>query len=41
LDEWKGLRGILFLLRTGIRWEFLPKELGFRSGMACRHTLAE
>jgi transposase len=27
--------GILFVLYTGIRWEFLPQELGFGSGMTC------
>jgi transposase len=26
---------------TGIRWEFLPKELGFGSGMTCWRRLAE
>ena len=29
------LCGILFVLCTGIRWEFLPQELGFGSGMTC------
>jgi transposase len=29
------LCGILFVLYTGIRWEFLPQELGFGSGMTC------
>jgi transposase len=27
LDDRKVLGGILFVLHTGIRWEFLPKEL--------------
>ena len=31
----KVLRGILFVLYTGIRREFLPQELGFGSGMTC------
>jgi transposase len=32
LDSRKVLCGILFVLYTGIRWEFLPQELGFGSG---------
>ncbi|RLV78410.1 transposase [Streptomyces rapamycinicus NRRL 5491] len=34
-------QGILFVLRTGIAWEHLPRELGFGSGTACRRRLAE
>jgi transposase len=35
----KVLCGILFVLYTGIPWEFLPQELGFGSGMTCwRHS---
>ena len=33
LDDRKVLSGILFVLHTGIPWEFLPQELGFGSGM--------
>lgn len=33
LDSRKVLCGILFVLHTGIRWEFPPHELGFGSGM--------
>jgi len=29
------LQGILYVLHTGIGWEDLPQELGFRSGMTC------
>jgi transposase len=29
------LCGILFVLHTGIQWEYLPQELGFGSGMTC------
>lgn len=29
------LRGILYVLHTGIQWKHLPKELGFCSGMTC------
>lgn len=30
----QALCGILFVLDTGIQWEYLPQELGFGSGMA-------
>lgn len=39
LDSRKALCGILFVLYTGIRWEFLPQELGFGSGMTCWRRL--
>ena len=29
------LRGIVFVLRSGIPWEMLPRELGCGSGMTC------
>jgi transposase len=32
---------ILFVLYTGIRWEFLPQELGFGSGMTCWRRLRD
>jgi transposase len=35
LEHRKVLTGILFVLRTGIPWEYLPKELGCGSGMSC------
>ena len=35
------LSGILFVLHTGIQWEFLPQELGFGSGMTCWRRLEE
>lgn len=41
LDNRKVLCGILFVLYTGIRWEFLPQELGFGSGMTCWRRLEE
>src|SRR4029453_14294146 len=41
LDDRKVLSGILFVLYTGIQWEFLPQELGFGSGMTCWRRLAE
>jgi transposase len=41
LDNRKVLCGILFVLHTGIRWEFLPQELGFGSGMTCWRRLRD
>ena len=35
LDDRKVLCGILFVLYTGIPWEFLPQQLRFGSGMTC------
>ena len=33
LDDRKVLTGIVFVLKTGIQWEDLPRELGCGSGM--------
>jgi transposase len=41
LDDRKALCGILFVLYTGIPWEFLPQELGFGSGMTCWRRLRD
>jgi transposase len=41
LDDRKVLSGILFVLYTGIRWEFLPQELGFGSGSTCWRRLRD
>jgi transposase len=35
------LTGILFVLRTGIPWEYLPQELGCGSGMTCWRRLRD
>ena len=35
------LTGILFVLRRGIPWEYLPRELGCSSGMNCWRRLHE
>jgi transposase len=35
------LRGIMFVLRGGIPWEMLPKELGCGSGMTCWRRLRD
>lgn len=35
------LRGVLFVLRTGIPWEYLPREMGCGSGMTCWRRLRD
>jgi transposase len=34
-------RRILFVLRTGIGWEYLPQEMGCGSGMTCWRRLRD
>ena len=41
LDDRRVLCGMLFVLYTGIPWEFLPQELGFGSGMTCWRRLRD
>jgi transposase len=41
LDNRKTLTGILFVLRTGIGWEYLPQEMGCGSGMTCWRRLRD
>ncbi len=41
LGDREALRGILFVLYTGIAWRHLPLELGFGSGATCRRRLDE
>jgi len=36
-----ALRGIIFVLKTGIPWEDLPQEMGCGSGMTCWRRLHE
>ena len=36
-----ALTGILFVLKTGIPWEYLPKEMGCGSGMSCWRRLRD
>ena len=36
-----ALRGVLFVLRTGIPWEYLPREMGCGSGMTCWRRLRD
>jgi transposase len=37
----RALTGILFVLRTGIPWEMLPKEMGCGSGVSCWRRLRD
>jgi transposase len=41
LGNRRVLPGILFVLFTGIPWEFLPQELGSGSGMTCWRRLRD
>jgi len=41
IDDRRVFCGILFVLYTGIRWEWLPAELGFGSGITCWRRLEE
>lgn len=36
-----ALTGILFVLKTGIPWEYLPQEMGCGSGMTCWRRLRD
>ena len=39
LDNRKALCAILFVLKTGLPWEYLPQELGWGSGMTAWRRL--
>src|SRR5438105_6900071 len=41
VDDRRALSGILFVLKTGIPWEYLPQEMGCGSGMTCWRRLRE
>ena len=41
IDDRKVLTGILFVLRTGIPWEYLQQEMGCGSGVTCWRRLRE
>ncbi len=41
LDDRRALAGIVFVLRTGIPWEYLPREMGCGSGMICWRRLRD
>ena len=36
-----ALAGIIFVLKTGIPWEYLPRELGCGSGVTCWRRLRD
>jgi len=41
VSDRQALTGILFVLRTGCPWEYLPRELGCGSGMTCWRRLRD
>ncbi|KOX53171.1 transposase [Streptomyces sp. NRRL F-7442] len=41
LPDREVLCGILYVLHTGIQWEYLPQHLGFGSGMTCWRRLRD
>ena len=41
IENRKALTGILFVLKTGIPWEDLPRELGCGRGMTCWRRLRD
>ena len=41
IDNRKALTGVLFVLKTGIGWEYLPQEMGCGSGMTCWRRLRD
>ena len=41
IDDRAALTGIVFVLKSGIPWEMLPKEMGCGSGMTCWRRLNE
>jgi transposase len=40
-DDRKTLTGIIFILKTGIPWEYLPQEMGCGCGMTCWRRLRD
>ena len=41
VEDRAALTGILFVLKTGIPWEYLPQEMGCGSGMTCWRRLRD
>ena len=41
IDDRRALIGILFVLKTGVPWEDLPREMGCGSGMTCWRRLRD
>lgn len=40
-DDRKVLAGVIFVLRTGVPWEYLPPEMGCGCGMTCWRRLRD
>jgi transposase len=40
-DDRAALSGLLFVLKSGIPWEMLPREMGCGSGMTCWRRLRD
>jgi|SRR6516225_580768 len=41
VDDRQALTGIIFILKTGIPWEYLPQEMGCGCGMTCWRRLRD
>ena len=41
IDDRNVLTGILFVMQTGIPWEYLPQEMGCGSGVTCWRRLRD
>jgi transposase len=41
IDDRRVLAGIVFVLKTGIPWEYLPQEMGCGCGMTCWRRLRD
>src|SRR5215212_3672880 len=41
VPDWAVLAGIVFVLKSGIPWEMLPKEMGCGSGSTCWRRLRD
>jgi transposase len=41
ISDRQALTGIVFVLKSGIPWEMLPKEMGCGSGMTCWRRLRD
>ena len=41
ISDRAALTGIVFVLKTGIPWEYLPQEMGCGSGMTCWRRLRD
>lgn len=41
VEDRKALTGIIFVLRTGVPWQMIPKEMGCGSGSTCWRRMEE